>query len=264
MPAWVVPAIIGAVSLISSLAGQSRQKKENRKIAETQNLQNEKFIAQQNKYNAPVQQMARFQDAGLNPNLIYGQGNPGNQSSPQQAADIKPVDYGDLGTTKAVGMMNSTALMQSQIQAQNANTRRTGVLTELNQLQADVLAKNPLLNEGAFNAIITSLKATAESKVANAGMDTLRSSWMTGEKSFKIDGVDMHGPAGAIMMETELKLLEQRFNLGSLDATIKAQVINSKEFQNAILEVQKKFMTAGEITPQHILQFLQLLLMKLL
>lgn len=33
---------------------------------------------QNNMYNLPENQMKRFKDAGLNPNLIYGQGNPGN------------------------------------------------------------------------------------------------------------------------------------------------------------------------------------------
>lgn len=32
----------------------------------------------QNEYNTPAMQMQRFKDAGLNPNLIYGQGNAGN------------------------------------------------------------------------------------------------------------------------------------------------------------------------------------------
>lgn len=32
----------------------------------------------QNEYNKPVNQMQRFKDAGLNPNLIYGQGSSGN------------------------------------------------------------------------------------------------------------------------------------------------------------------------------------------
>lgn len=34
----------------------------------------------QNEYNSPSSQMARYQAAGLNPLLIYGQGNPGNAS----------------------------------------------------------------------------------------------------------------------------------------------------------------------------------------
>lgn len=38
----------------------------------------------QNAYNSPEAQMQRFRAAGLNPHLIYGQGNPGNASSPPQ------------------------------------------------------------------------------------------------------------------------------------------------------------------------------------
>lgn len=34
----------------------------------------------QNEYNSPSSQMARYQAAGLNPLLVYGQGNPGNAS----------------------------------------------------------------------------------------------------------------------------------------------------------------------------------------
>lgn len=36
----------------------------------------------QNAYNSPAAQMARFKQAGLNPHLIYGQGNPGNAGTP--------------------------------------------------------------------------------------------------------------------------------------------------------------------------------------
>lgn len=38
----------------------------------------------QNAYNSPEAQMRRFKEAGLNPMLIYGQGNPGNASSMPQ------------------------------------------------------------------------------------------------------------------------------------------------------------------------------------
>ena len=37
-----------------------------------------------NEYNSPKAQMQRFKEAGLNPMLIYQQGNPGNASSPVQ------------------------------------------------------------------------------------------------------------------------------------------------------------------------------------
>lgn len=260
MPAWVVPAIMGAASLVGQWIGNARQKRENRWLAKYQAQANDKYQVEQNEFNSPKNQMLRFQEAGLNPHLIYGQGNPGNQSSPQQYPETRPVDYGDMGVQKAMGLATQAGLTQSQIQATNAQTRRTGVLTELNQLQADVVRKNPLLDATGFNAIITSLKATAESKVANAGMDTLTNEWHQMQGIGKYGGMKL----GEAKMFQELQNLEQRFNLGTLDAKLKAQVIDSKEFQNAILEVQKKFMTDGEITPQHILQFVQLFLIKML
>lgn len=47
----------------------------NTKMAEWQNEQNIKNWQMQNEYNLPVNQMKRLADAGLNPNLVYGNGN---------------------------------------------------------------------------------------------------------------------------------------------------------------------------------------------
>lgn len=55
-----------------------------RELAKYQNDLNMLAWTQQQQYNTPANQMARFKAAGLNPNLIYGQGNSGNASSPVQ------------------------------------------------------------------------------------------------------------------------------------------------------------------------------------
>lgn len=46
-----------------------------------------------NAYNAPAAQMARYSAAGLNPNLIYSQGTPGNQTSatPFMTPEVDPI-----------------------------------------------------------------------------------------------------------------------------------------------------------------------------
>lgn len=49
-----------------------------------------KLIKYQNEYNTPANQMQRFKDAGLNPNLVYGLGSNGNQPS---SGSIAPVDF---------------------------------------------------------------------------------------------------------------------------------------------------------------------------
>lgn len=53
----------------------------NRKLAQYQWNKNLEMWNLQNQYNSPAAQMRRFKQAGLNPNLIYGQGNAGNATT---------------------------------------------------------------------------------------------------------------------------------------------------------------------------------------
>jgi len=77
---WSNP-IGAAVSGLFDIAGSALQYKYQKKLAEQQNQFNLDMWKMQNEYNSPAAQMKRFQEAGLNPNLIYGQGNAGNASS---------------------------------------------------------------------------------------------------------------------------------------------------------------------------------------
>lgn len=52
----------------------------NMKLAEYQYSKDLEMWNRQNEYNSPVAQMARFAEAGLNPNLVSSQGNSGNAS----------------------------------------------------------------------------------------------------------------------------------------------------------------------------------------
>lgn len=260
MPAWIIPAAFAIGQAIIGGVSASRQNKENRKFAEYQNLVNQQQLQSQLDYNSPKMQMQRYQDAGLNPHLIYGQGNPGNQSAPLQYPDTKPADFQRVGA-ESMPLLNQSIMTQSQVQAIDAKTRQTYVLTQLNELQKQVVAKNPLLDEAGFKAIIQSLISSAEIKGADATLKGIEAGFMSqGELR---DGKETGFKIGEVRMWKELDLLEQRFKLGQLDAKIKAEVVQSKDFQNALLEIQKRWMQDGEITPQHILQFIQMFLMKM-
>lgn len=235
---WLAPAITATAQLVSAIAQRRSAKKD---------------FERMNRYNAPVEQMRRFQDAGLSPSLMYSQGNAGNQASTPPPLDFSRV------APEAIQAMNSTRMTQAQVEAVNANTRRVGVLTELNQLQKDVLKKNPYLNEDAYNAIISSLKATAESKAARAGLDRSIGEFY-GRRAY-VEGLGETNVMG-LKLDRELEFLNQRFNLNEYDQRIKAQVMQSKEFQNALSEIQMKWMRDAEITPQHIYQFIIMLLQK--
>lgn len=91
---WLSDAFGGVGSFVQSgidlLTGSSprqlanQQYANNRDLAKYQNDLNMQSWMQQQQYNTPAAQMQRFKDAGLNPNLIYGQGNNGNANSPVQ------------------------------------------------------------------------------------------------------------------------------------------------------------------------------------
>lgn len=99
----ILPAIIaGAGAIAGGLFGgmfnrksQSSANKVNIQLAREQQQFEQKMVQQQNEYNSPVAQMQRYAAAGLNPNLVYSQGNPGNQTSipSYQRADVKPAQF---------------------------------------------------------------------------------------------------------------------------------------------------------------------------
>lgn len=78
----VGPALEGAFNLFSQASNNKTQ-------VHMMNQQRTWAVEdwnKQNAYNAPAAQMQRFKDAGLNPNLIYGQGNAGN-ATPVRSTD---------------------------------------------------------------------------------------------------------------------------------------------------------------------------------
>lgn len=229
-----------------------RQARHNMSLAQFQADANERYLRMQLEYDSPVNQMKRFEQAGLNKHLIYGQGSPGNQGAPLKHPDIRPADF-QSAAQGLIPMANQTALATSQVNATNAKTAQTYVLAGLQKLQARVLEKNPLLNDAGFKATIDSLISAAQIKESQAGIMKNMAEWQP-----------VMSQNAAVKIQKEIELLDQRFHLNEQDARIKAEILKSKEFQNAILEVQKKWMADGDITPQHIFQFISSILMKAL
>lgn len=231
MPPWVAPAAIAAGTAILNALARRRERK-----------LNERYLDRQNQYNTPQWQMMRYKQAGLNPALIYSQGNPGNQSAPLTAPSGSP-------GTELASVYNSSRIADTQQSVGEARVEQSKAITQLNKLQAEVLSKNPMLNESYVNGLVNSMIATANEKMNQANISGVQAAW-TREN-------------GMAKMNAELRLLEQRFNLGTQDQAIKAEVLESKEFQNAFSELQLKFLKDFQITPQHILDFVKIFLIKI-
>lgn len=124
--------ISGAGSLIGGLFGGSGSKKAakyqlqaaretnqmNYQIAQENNAFNERMWDKQNAYNSPVEQRKRFEQAGLNPNLMMNGGSAGTAET-APTADTSGVQHvPDIGSTIASGYQqfgNSLSNAASQI-----------------------------------------------------------------------------------------------------------------------------------------------------
>lgn len=131
-------AAIGAGATLLGTAGSAvSQGKLNRATRKW----NEKMWALQNKYNTPEAQMERFKQAGLNPNLIYGQGTSGNADAPKQWSPTAP-DLSGIGG--AVGKYFQTKLQQGQLE--RIRTENAILATDLEDRTLDLDVKKKLSN----------------------------------------------------------------------------------------------------------------------
>lgn len=125
---WIGAAIIGASALISGLLANRKSKKE-RELAKSESelaYQREvEMIDKQNEYNSPANQMERYGEAGLNPNLIYSQGQPGQQTQHASYEPQREMKFNAMAIPDLIGMYQNFSMKQAQIdnvKAQTANT----------------------------------------------------------------------------------------------------------------------------------------------
>lgn len=243
---------VGAANQIGGMIGQKRSYKYAKRFAAFQHSKNMELLKYQLDYNTPAAQMQRFRDAGLNENLIYGQGDAGNWSgSRPEYPNIQPPDFSFMATMGT--QVAQAQLMKNQADLTAVKVDESSVKQELNRAQTDLIRANPYLDPVYLKSVVRIMENTAALK-------RQETNFMLSE--FNPDTKWTH--TGHVKMQKELDLLVQRFNLGNVDAKIKAEIIKTKEFQNAIQEVNAKFMQDGEITPQLIYNFISQFFLKLM
>lgn len=172
MPSDIDPATIAAITdginQISNTAQVAQTSKKQRKfIVEQYNRQRADALAdwdKQNAYNTPASQMQRLKEAGLNPNLVYGNGADATSNSMPRSTDSgnwKPEVY----TVPHGSAMNSLQQFYN---------------TEVQQAQIDNLAVQKTLTEQqaiheaqkTLGTIAGTQKTTAETNTLNTMRST--------------------------------------------------------------------------------------------
>lgn len=227
----------GIIAGVGSIVGSAMSAKEQRKINEMniryarEAYQRERQDAladwhMQNAYNHPMAQMQRLQEAGLNPNLVYGNGADAQMAAPvksshQQLPNLKPVDYGGI-VSNAIGTMQAMA-----------NIERTKA--EANRINQDTIYK-------AFENKVRQMIGLDQH--VETGLRTLEKEAISGEKAgFEYEawkyvnmvqkGIPMDSPKNPTVKRllADYELATQKLNIAKEDLDIRQAIKVVKQFE---------------------------------
>jgi len=200
---------------------------------------NIEFWNMNNAYNTPAAQMGRFKDAGLNPNLIYGQGNSGN-SAPIPTPDTMPVTMREPrfeGNTNAMANL----LGQADLRIKNAQADNLAVQNEV-LIQDAQLRKYQALHKGYEYDFDVEMRGTS----ADFKREALRN--LTTRTDIEIDRYALEAARTsqniAESMERVLTLQEARPGF-AVDRSLKTQQIEILKKDGTLKDVEIKLRENG-------------------
>lgn len=175
---------IGAVSDIANSFVSTAQSK---KLMQKQFHYQKKMWQMENEYNKPINQMARLEEAGLNPNLVYSSGanalggSMGSVSQPSAAGlDLNPL--GDMANYQSI--MNMMSQEKQTISAtKNANELTKADLEIKEQQALNLQHQRAQMDIGT----LYNMEQLLAQKIANAGsmMDLYQDSRLGGPRVSK-------------------------------------------------------------------------------
>lgn len=210
-----LPLAVAGISAVSSgvdalLTGG--QNKKNRKHQEYMYDKN-------NAYNTPQMQMQRYKAAGLNPHLIYGQGNSGNASMPGNPDTEAP-------QTKFADIAQNYASNKKQ-QIEIDNMRKS-----MEVMDADITLK------AATTANTLSSSAQTQQQVAHAAAlwDNTQALAAANLGNAQETGVKLKAEVGAILATTSLTKTQQAQALQNIEESVAR--IKTLQADNKLKEAQ--------------------------
>lgn len=181
----IVAGIAGA-SQAGSAVSQGNQNRKNRKFAvERYNVERDnakKDWDMQNTYNSPQQQMARLQQAGLNPNMVYGNGSAVNQAPEPNQSHTAPYrgEAPQVDLSAPVQGYFDTQMQQVQL----SNQAKQGTLLDAEyalkeaqklNIEAETLTKNH--NNDYLFGSSESRVALIKAQLARANAGVIQDNW---------------------------------------------------------------------------------------
>lgn len=146
----------------------------NSRSVTSNNQMQQNMIREQNAYNSPVQQVSRIRQAGLNPYMLLGQVNSGNQ---QAIASTQPQNFDSAvsGISNAASQFMQQAVNASQVDMNSAAADKTRSETALSNIDIETRkAKNLAEIQSLVNAGLLSKEQASQ---IETNLDLIKSDW---------------------------------------------------------------------------------------
>lgn len=133
--AWLGPLLTGGVSLATDYIGGEMNYRRNKNLAKYAYNKDLEMWNRQNEYNLPVNQMERLDEAGLNPNLMYGTGSGANvaKEMPRYNAPTANFDFNPLNIAGMLSQFQDIKVKQAQADNIKAQTETRRLENSLRQ-----------------------------------------------------------------------------------------------------------------------------------
>lgn len=227
-----IPFLDGITNLASTAmqirANKKADERANQWANEAQNranAENIKFWNLQNDYNSPNGQMSRLRQAGLNPNLVYGNG------ATAQGSSIAPSKAAETRSTSNAGPFSQIASTIGQsLQNDNLRTQNTVLMQEAALKAAQTATEGTKNARSQFDLkLAQDLRATSM-EAAKINLERLSHITETARTKSIVSSNDAH-----VSNYTR----DARVDKIVLDAKLAASHLRGQELKNALLGYEK-------------------------
>lgn len=246
MPFPLLPVIAAGANLLGSginslsqVWANRQNERFSRQMYEQQKQDNLAFWNMQNQYNSPAAQMQRFKDAGLNPNLIYGQGSaglaPSVQAPSSHGVNFRSPEFGSGLQQSGLGLLNSIYDLDIK-KAQIDNLRAQNAV-----IREDALLRRNQTDTGRFKL---SFEQSLQDISADARREELRKLQIGNKVAIEQNARDAATNASSLKEAAErmLTMQYQRVNTEMERSRIKSDVIRlraeSRRIEESIKGIQ--------------------------